>query len=87
MSAYKLTYLYCDGGNECPRGDGTSAEPFVIDPLPEETAASQREHAKAAGWIRRNGKDYCSLCADRMRSVDNGTSNVVRPTDRRNYSG
>lgn len=61
MSAYKLWYLYCDGEN-CPRGDGTSQVPFVVDPLPEETAGSQRAEAKLCGWVRRNGKDLCELC-------------------------
>ena len=63
MSAYRLTYLYCDGEG-CVREDGQV--PFQVDPLPDETAADHRAAAKGFGWIRRKGKDYCSSCAEKV---------------------
>ena len=61
MSVYKLPYLYCDAEG-CGRIDGQQ-QPFIIDPLPGDTAASVRAQAKEQGWVRRKGKDYCELCA------------------------
>ena len=68
MSAIRLTYLYCDGEG-CDRG-AVGHEPLNIDPHPDDTAASLRADAKGHGWKRRNGKDYCGICAERMRAVD-----------------
>jgi hypothetical protein len=61
MSVIKLPYLYCDA-EDCVRLDG-GQQPFIVDPLPGDTAASLREQAKAQGWAYRKGKDYCELCA------------------------
>lgn len=62
MSAIRLTYLYCDGGKDCPRRDGEQ-EPFKIDPLPYESGHVQRQQAKQAGWVQRGSKDFCPSCA------------------------
>lgn len=55
MSVYKQVLLYCDG-------DGCKDEgPFnAFDP--HETAAEARQAAKACGWSRRKGKDFCPAC-------------------------
>lgn len=68
MSVYKLPYLYCDG-DACPREDSGMGVPYVIDPLPGDTAASIRADAKHQGWARRNGKDYCPLCLDALSAT------------------
>lgn len=66
MSIHRLTLLYCDGEN-CPRDDDREQVPFDINGLG--TGADQRSAAKEDGWIRRNGKDYCPKCAERMRAA------------------
>ncbi len=65
MSARSIVYLYCDGGDECPRMDEGNI-PFSSDATPGETAAMQRKYAKREGWIYRNGKDYCAECVSRL---------------------
>lgn len=58
MSISKVIYLHCDGA-KCPL-DGAA---FDHAPLSGETAAEQRERARAEGWRRRQSQDLCPNCA------------------------
>ena len=70
MSAIRITFLYCDGGEECPREESGSV-PFKIDPHPGDSAADQRAEAKGYGWTREGKKDYCPSCAQRIAEYRN----------------
>lgn len=74
MSSIKLTYLYCDGGDECPRRDGQQ-EPFKVDPVPDEDATLQRAQAKLSGWQQKGRKDYCPVCAESLQVTDRSKAN------------
>ena len=62
MSWSRITYVYCDGGEECQ----FPGEPYTADAGPDETAAIQRATYNKNGWLFKGGKDYCEGCADRL---------------------
>lgn len=64
MSAVKQTYIYCDGGTECPRQD--EDQPAYTVDFTDGNAAQQRSRFADSGWIYRRGKDYCPACAKRL---------------------
>lgn len=70
MSAVKQTYIYCDGGPECPRQD--DEQPAYTVDFSLGNAAAQRAGFKHSGWLYRNGKDYCQACAKRLGYVHGG---------------
>ncbi len=61
MSAAKQTFIYCDGGKECPE-DGCYAHSDASNM----TAAQQRVDYVLDGWLNKGSKDYCPACAKRL---------------------
>ena len=68
----KCVILFCD--NEHGTGDVTFPDLIKLDGyqlqeqfIQETTLAEVRRAAKAAGWGRVNGGDYCPGCMDSMK--------------------
>lgn len=64
MSAHKQVLLYCDA-EQCARyrDETFDAGGFYS------SAVSVRASAKASGWTRKNGKDYCDTCSKKMEKT------------------
>jgi len=63
MSVVVETFLVCDGN---------CGENFGID-FRSLTANEHRKIAKENGWICKNGKDYCPVCAKKNSQPVNNT--------------
>ena len=73
MSIVVETLLFCDG-----RSQGCTCQmtaPYADGDSKSDSAKEQRNSAKAEGWSRRNGKDYCPDCTDQIK---NTTLNRIR---------
>lgn len=61
-----VRFLFCD--NEHGVGDVTFPAPHEVDPQTivnhPKSAKRLREGARAAGWRRHNGADYCPDCVE-----------------------
>lgn len=64
MSIAKQTFLYCDGGYECPM-NGECLYSGSMD-----SATEQRKRASREGWVRRDGFDLCPECARRLKKQE-----------------
>jgi hypothetical protein len=58
----KAIQIYCD--NEHGTGDVTFPEDGIFDPFENVRAESLRRRARAAGWRRIMGADYCPSCVE-----------------------
>lgn len=72
MSVSKMTFIYCDGGDECPR-----SECYAYSDASHFPAWKQREFYSSDDWLFKGGKDYCPDCVKRLAlSPDAGGERV-----------
>ncbi len=63
MSIVVETYLFCDGGAECPRDAAANADGLKQGVTATEIRRQAEEHE---GWVRHGRRDFCTDCAKRL---------------------